>query len=93
MEQNPIVSGSRNPDYKIEGRVFDCYAPTTSTPAKMISRLKEKNFQEQADRFVLNLDDTQASLADIQAQLNRYPSPKLQEIIVVRGGIILHFFP
>ncbi|WP_368666976.1 MULTISPECIES: CdiA C-terminal domain-containing protein [unclassified Tychonema] len=93
MEQNPIVSGSRNPDYKIEGRVFDCYAPTTSTPAKMISRLKEKNFQEQADRFVLNLDDTQASLAHIQAQLNRYPSPKLQEIIVVRGGIILHFFP
>lgn len=32
IEQNPIVNNSsRNPDYKIEGKIFDCYSPDTNT--------------------------------------------------------------
>ncbi|MEG3847167.1 hypothetical protein QT971_31645, partial [Microcoleus sp. herbarium19] len=93
VEQNPIVSGSRNPDYKIEGRIFDCYAPTTSSPNKIIATLKQKVVNGQSDRFILNLDDTQVSLSDIQAHLNQYPAPNIREITVVRGGTILQFLP
>ena len=93
VEQNPIVSGSRNPDYKIEGRIFDCYAPITSNANKIISALRAKVVKGQADRFILNLDDTPVSLSDIQAHLNQYPAPNIREIIVVRGGTILQFLP
>ncbi len=93
VEQNPIVSGSRNPDYKIEARIFDCYAPTTSSPSRIIATLKQKVVSGQSDRFILNLDDTQVSLADIQANLTQYPQTEIEEIIIVRGGTILHFFP
>ncbi|MEG5079901.1 S8 family serine peptidase, partial [Microcoleus sp. AT8-B4] len=92
VEQNPTVSGTRRPDYKIEGRIFDCYAPITSDPNKIISALKDKIVKGQADRFILNLDDSKVSLADILVHLNRYPAPSIREIIVVRGGTILHFF-
>ncbi|PSB46622.1 hypothetical protein C7B67_20035 [filamentous cyanobacterium Phorm 6] len=93
VEQNPIVSGSRNPDYKIEARIFDCYAPTTSSPSRIIATLKQKVVNGQSDRFILNLDDTQVSLADIQANLTQYPQTEIKEIIIVRGGTILQFLP
>ncbi len=30
VEQKPTVPGKENPDYKIEERIFDCYAPSTA---------------------------------------------------------------
>jgi hypothetical protein len=35
IEQNPPVSEDKNPDYQIEGRIFDCYAPSTSNSYNM----------------------------------------------------------
>ncbi|MEG5034758.1 CdiA C-terminal domain-containing protein [Microcoleus sp. AT3-D2] len=93
VEQTPTVSGPKNPDYRIEGKIFDCYAPTNAKPGQITSRLREKVKLGQADRFVLNLDDTEVSLADIQANLTQYPPTEIQEIIFVRGGTIIYHWP
>ncbi|MBV9024027.1 MAG: hypothetical protein JO362_09585 [Streptomycetaceae bacterium] len=37
VEQNPDVPGDKNPDYRVEGKIFDCYAPTSDS-VKGVSR-------------------------------------------------------
>ncbi|MBV8572527.1 MAG: hypothetical protein JO319_18055, partial [Acidobacteriaceae bacterium] len=34
VEQNPKLPGPKNPDYHIEGQMFNCYAPQPGTDAK-----------------------------------------------------------
>jgi len=64
VEQKPVVPGRKEPDYRIEGRIFDNYAPSTSR-ARNIRRIerveiwdlirKDKVVAEQASRIILNL--------------------------------------
>ncbi|WP_156908093.1 hypothetical protein [Desulfovibrio cuneatus] len=42
VEQNPITIGSKNPDYKINGEIFDCLAPTTSSPRRVWTAVGKK---------------------------------------------------
>jgi hypothetical protein len=94
VEQNPVVEGSKNPDYKIEGRIFDCYAPSTSNARNIASHIEEfKVKSDQADRIVLNLDDSGVELNHLRNQLNNYPIQGLKEIIVLKNGEITPFFP
>jgi Contact-dependent growth inhibition CdiA C-terminal domain len=93
VEQNPSVPGSKKPDYKIEGKIFDCYAPTTKNAYNIVDTIREKVAGGQSDRIVLNLDDTQVSPDALLEELNSIPIPKLQEIIIVSNGSIIEFFP
>lgn len=88
----------KKPDYKIEGETFDHYAPTTSNPRSIATTLEGKITDKktgvmQADRFVLNLDDSNVSLEQMKKQLEDYPLPGLKEIILVKGGEVTLFFP
>ena len=93
VEQNPVVPGSKEPDYRIEGRIFDNYAPSTSRARKIWSEVQDKILDEQADRIVLNLDDSPVTLQVLKRQFNDWPMPGLKEVIVVRGGTIIPFWP
>ncbi len=42
VEQNPGVPGSKKPDYRIEGQIFDNYAPTTGNARNIASWIQEK---------------------------------------------------
>lgn len=54
VEQNPSVPGSKNPDYKIEGKVFDCAAPTTADAYSIWSNIRKKKVETgQADRVII----------------------------------------
>ena len=67
IEQNPIVEGTtRNPDYSIEGEIFDCYSPAKNTKIRNIaSTIEEKVIEKgQANRVVLNLDDWNGNIND-----------------------------
>jgi hypothetical protein len=46
VEQNPTVSGDKNPDYRIEGRIFDCYAPSTKNFRNIIETIRGKGRQK-----------------------------------------------
>jgi hypothetical protein len=44
VEQNPTMPGSKNPDYLIEGKIFDCYSPREGTSVRNIgSTIAKKN--------------------------------------------------
>ncbi|MBK9265693.1 MAG: DUF4150 domain-containing protein [Polyangiaceae bacterium] len=99
---------SRKPDYRIEGRYFDCYTPTVSKTkprpnnksphgTKAIGRardeISEKVAKRQTDRVVVNLDDTDITPSEMQAILQRRPIDGLKEVITIKNGNIQHIFP
>ena len=94
VEQNPATKiNNKNPDYKINGDHHDCLAPTTSNVRNIASRIAEKVRKDQADKIVLNLDDTAATIAEILQQLTTWPIPGLKHVIIIKGGQISTFNP
>jgi hypothetical protein len=96
VEQNPDITGTtKKPDYRIQGEVFDCYAPEEGTPAEnIVKAMNDKATRGQADRIVLNLKDTDITRSDLRDALNNGASPNLKEVIVVdQSGNIIRFYP
>jgi Contact-dependent growth inhibition CdiA C-terminal domain len=90
----PKVRDQPSPDYEIEGRLFDCYAPRSSRTLKGIrTKLSEKIKSAQADRFVVNLDLTPHSHVDLRQYLILDAPSRLREVIVVKNGVISHVWP
>lgn len=88
------IQGKKNPDFEIEGKFFDNYAPSgKATTARIDSELRKKIGKGQAERFVLNLDDASVSIADMKKQLEKFPIQGLKEIIIVKGGKAIPFYP
>jgi len=97
VEQLTEVKGrSANPDYKIDGRIFDCYTPQEGTSVRnILSNITDK-VPRQAERIVLNMNyvnNPDTVLAELSRQLNTHAIPDLKEIIVVRGGSYWHIQP
>lgn len=93
IEQNPSVPGSKRPDYRIEGKIFDNIAPKTDNPRSIWSRAKDKIDEQQTERVVLNLDDSAVDIDVLRAQFADWPIEGLQEVLVVRGGQVIPLFP
>jgi hypothetical protein len=95
VEQNPAPKpNGKEPDYKINGEYYDCYAPTSPRARNIADRIWDfKVKPEQADRIILNLDDSSVTLDAMKAQLKDWPIPGLKEVIVVKGGRVLLLFP
>jgi|GEM_PF-4649658 len=94
VEQNPTVAGIKNPDYMIEGKVFDNVAPTTGSPRNIASRIEEKVQSGQTDRVVVNLGDSSASADKIKQQLQEWPISGLQEVKVIdQQGNVIEVYP
>lgn len=66
VEQNPDVTGYKQPDYKIEGRVFDCYAPKTKKAYNIVNAIANKVNQGQTERIILNLEDSEVPLKKLR---------------------------
>lgn len=94
VAQNPPGKWSgKNPDYKIEGRYFDNYAPSSKDLDNIRDEISNKVKERQADRVVLNLDDCPRTQAEIEGVLRRKPIQGLKEIIIVRNGQVVPFYP
>ncbi|WP_052720695.1 hypothetical protein [Actinoplanes rectilineatus] len=94
VEQNPPTKANgTNPDYRIEGEYFDCYAPTSGNADKIRNKLSEKVSEGQASRLVLNLTDTSRTMEEVAAVLRRKPITGLEEILVVKDGRVTRFYP
>ena len=55
--------------------------------------IRTKVKEEQADRIVLNLDDTSVTPAEMKETLASKPIAGLQEVITIKDGKIQHIFP
>ncbi len=83
VEQNPVTPGVKNPDYKINGEVFDNIAPKTNSVRNIYDRALEKVNSGQTNNVVINLADTKASVSDLQKQFNDWPIKGLDKVIVI----------
>jgi hypothetical protein len=94
VQQQPKVPGDKNPDYRIEGQIFDNIAPTTSNPRSIAFRIQQKVDQGQADRIVVNLADSPVDLTSLSAQLHDWPIQGLKEVKVIDPqGNVVDFYP
>jgi len=94
IEQNPDFEGARNPDYRIEGSIFDNYAPGPGTDVRNIFRVAERKVRKgQTRRVSINLDDSDVTPDQIVDQFSRWPIHDLEEVIAVKGGRIYQIFP
>jgi hypothetical protein len=55
--------------------------------------MSEKVSEGQADRLVLNMDDTPATMEQVADMLRRKPIADLKEVLVVKDGKVIPFFP
>jgi len=63
---NPI----KDPDYRIEGEIFDCYTPSKQRPLEKIrNTISGKVNDGQATRIILNLSETDFSVEEIRTML------------------------
>ncbi|MEK4854854.1 hypothetical protein NST04_33810, partial [Paenibacillus sp. FSL H7-0756] len=92
------IKESSNPDFLIEGKVFDCYAPTIETNLDNILRNTTKKTKTQAERIVLNLDQFPSEkVAEIIQGILRKANPdgdlkNLKELFIVKDGEITRVF-
>jgi hypothetical protein len=94
MSRFPWFKKERNPDFKIEGEIFDGYAPNKDTGIKSLLRgIKDKTEKNQARRILLNLDDSNVSVTELAKELRLSKLPYLDEVIVVKGGKITKVYP
>ncbi|WP_244908276.1 hypothetical protein [Paenibacillus campinasensis] len=70
------IKKSSNPDFLIEGEVFDCYAPTIDTNVDNILRNIRTKTKTQAERIVINLDGfTSEKITEITEGILRKANP------------------
>jgi hypothetical protein len=95
VEQNPPPKpNGKKPDYKINGEHYDCYAPNSPSARNIATNLKnQKVTRDQADRIILNLDDTSITIEAMKKQLSDWPIPGLKELIAIKGGNIIILIP
>ncbi|MFG1953048.1 hypothetical protein [Micromonospora sp. NPDC048830] len=93
LQNPPPRANGKNPDYLVEGEYFDCYSPATPNVDEVRSKINRKVASGQADRIVLNLDDTTVGTAELRRLLERRPVPDLKEIKVIQGGVVHDFYP
>ncbi|MEU4249560.1 hypothetical protein AB0F15_19320 [Amycolatopsis sp. NPDC026612] len=88
------MPNGRNPAYRIDGKVFDNYAPSTGRARNIADEMAKKVAKEQTDRIVLNLADSPVDLNAMRAQLHDWPINGLKEAIAIdKQGNILHLYP
>ncbi|MGW2646761.1 CdiA C-terminal domain-containing protein [Streptomyces sp. NPDC001393] len=95
VEQRPAtLPNGKNPDFRIEGKVFDNYAPTAKNPRSIYDAVQKKVDKGQTDRVVVNLGDSDADLGALRSQFHSWPMNDLKEVIVIdREGNIVHLYP
>lgn len=93
VEQNPVVNSSSEPDYRINGEIYDNYAPKTSNVRNIWDVVRDKVVvKQQADSIVINLADSHVSVRQLEQQFANYPINGLKDLIVIdKHGEIIKF--
>ncbi|MCO8273021.1 hypothetical protein M1L60_20710 [Actinoplanes sp. TRM 88003] len=83
----------KEPDFLLEGRVFDCYSPTNEmkTPRGIWRFVQEEKIDAlQTQRVVINLEDWRGDLSALKAQFAGWPMEGLKEAkVITADGRIL----
>ncbi|GLW34647.1 hypothetical protein [Actinoplanes regularis] len=70
-----------DPDYLLEGRVFDCYSPNPETnPRNVWSYVLSKVKREQTQRVIVDLKDWSGDISAMVQQFADWPITNLKEV-------------
>ncbi|WP_433797772.1 hypothetical protein [Actinoplanes sp. CA-252034] len=84
MDTGDVGSPTTDPDYLLEGRVFDCYSPTPDKPVRGVWwQTEDKVVKEQTQRVVLDLMFWRGDLGALQRQFDEWPIKDLKEVKAV----------
>jgi hypothetical protein len=86
LETGDRGNPGKNPDFMLEGRVFDCYSPTfpEKSPRGIWSEVRDgKINKHQTQRVVINLEDWRGDLSALRTQFATWPMPGLKEAKVI----------
>jgi hypothetical protein len=87
MRMRGLTPG-KNPDFLIEGKVYDAYSPEGGLSA-VYSGIKDKVASGQSTNIVLNLGRTSASRAEIENYLRQNPVANVEEVLIIgRDGSV-----
>ncbi|CAM4527524.1 MULTISPECIES: SitA3 family lipoprotein polymorphic toxin [Myxococcus] len=95
VEQNPAPKpNGKEPDYRINGEYADCYAPNGRRVRNMWDYVRESKVESgQADRIVMNLEDTPVPVAEVREQFLKYPIQGLKEVLGIKDGKVSLIYP
>ncbi|BCJ52130.1 hypothetical protein Asp14428_36050 [Actinoplanes sp. NBRC 14428] len=84
-----------DPDYLLEGRVFDCYSPKERTSVRNVWSAVEAKVQDgQTQRVVVNLQDWRGDLSALHQQFASWPVENLKEVkAITADGDIIQLIP
>jgi hypothetical protein len=93
VEQSPKVAGQKNPDFRIDGEIFDNYAPITDRVLNIWSYVARKVNENQAKSIILSLRDTNVTKREIEQIFIEAPIEGLNNLwIIDRQGQIHYLF-
>ena len=91
MEQKPIIEGRKNPDYLIDGEIFDNYAPITKNLRTIRDTVAKKVDINQAKNLIINLRDSKFTKSEIELLFTNEPVTGLNRLwIVDTNGQLLY---
>ncbi|WP_442756924.1 hypothetical protein ACNHKD_17160 [Methylocystis sp. JAN1] len=91
LAQRSNAQGVKQPDFRIDGEVFDTFAPASSRTRNIWSYAKKKIYEGQADNILINLMDTPVTIDQILAQFRAFPIPGLKRFWVIDQHGKLHY--
>lgn len=91
VEQKPIIEGRKNPDYLIDGEIFDNYAPITKNLRTIRDTVAKKVDINQAKNLIINLRDSKFTKSEIELLFTNEPVTGLNRLwIVDTNGQLLY---
>lgn len=95
ITHNPEIQGKKNPDYIIDGKIYDCYSPSLHREIPLIvKKIITKVNSGQAARIVLNLDDWKGKrtyhrdVRRLKDSIREASIDGLKGVMIVRRGTV-----
>lgn len=83
VEQNPTTLGIKKPDYKINGEIFDNYAPSSSNIRNIWAGVEDKVIKGQTNNVVINISDSKVTVDALKEQFSKWKINGLDKIIII----------
>ncbi|MDV4166448.1 hypothetical protein [Rhodovulum sp. FJ3] len=80
-----MVEGPKNPDYLINGEIYDHYAPSKDRARNIWSEVKGKVEKDQAANIVIGLQDSSVDEDALRQQFENWPIEGLGDVIIIRS--------
>nr|WP_255658756.1 hypothetical protein [Actinoplanes sp. L3-i22] len=95
QEHNDNGKPEKEPDYLLEGRVFDCYSPNPGTnPRNVWSEVRDKGEDGQTQRVVVDLKEWRGDMSALWQQFHDWTLPKVKEVkVITPDGQIAQIVP